>query len=116
MSPEDNDPTVATERADSTVITLTGELDANDVDGLRPQFERIGEGAGWVVVDVSAVSFMDSSVLGLLVAARTEAVEAGRQVCLVGATRNVLRLFSVTNLDSVFPMFETLSDVPEFTG
>ena len=115
MPPDDNKATAAAKH-DGDIVTLAGKLDVSDVEKLRPQFEHIDQGTGWVIVDVTDVSFMDSSVLGILVQARTVATGAGRSVCLVGASRNVLRLFSVTNLDTVFPMFDTLGDVPEFTG
>lgn len=114
MPAENDNPMVEVGHAD--IVTLAGELDVNDVDELRPRFDQLDAGTGWVVVDVTEVTFMDSSVLGMLVQARTAAIAAGRSVCLVGATRNVLRLFSVTNLDSVFPMYATLGAVPEFPG
>ena len=113
MSPDENHTAA---QHDTDIVTLTGELDVSDVGQLRPHFEHIREGSGWLIVDVTDVTFMDSSVLGMLVQARTNASTAGRSVCLVGASRNVLRLFSVTNLDTVFPMYETLNDVPGFAG
>ena len=55
-----------------------------------------------VVVDLSAVSFLDSTGLGVLVQALNESTEAGGSLRLVVTDPNVLKVFEVTALDDVF--------------
>lgn len=54
-----------------------------------------------VVLDLSRVTFVDSSGLGALVAVRKLFAE-GRALELAGLTPNVRRVFQLTRMDSVF--------------
>lgn len=59
-----------------------------------------------VVLDLSHVTFLDSSGLGALVAVR-KFLSDGRELHLSGLTANVRRVFRLTRMDTVFSLIET---------
>jgi len=63
-----------------------------------------------VVLDLSQVTFLDSSGLGALVAIM-KALAPQRQLELAGLTPNVEKVFRLTRMDSVFPIHGDLSQL-----
>lgn len=66
---------------------------------LSPEIRR-------VVIDLSDVTFLDSSGLGALVA-MVRLSGARRSIALVGLTEPVAKVFRLTRMDSVFHVFPT---------
>lgn len=90
------------------VITPAGELDAYVTPALQETFHRvIDDGAELVVVDLSAVPFMDSSALGALVGAVRRSRERGGVLRVVLPRTTARRIFEVTALDQVLGGWET---------
>ena len=69
--------------AQPCAVALCGELDMGDLAWIREQVEPVVDTAERVVLDLSAVTFLDCAVLGLLVALshRAEGVGNSLQVC-----------------------------------
>ena len=63
--------------------------------------EMTEDGPIRVVLDLSRVTFLDSSGLGAVVAAMKQ-VGAGRTLELAGLTPNVEKVFRLTRMDTVF--------------
>src|SRR4051794_41777632 len=74
----DANPIVLDETAgDVVVVVVEGEHDIYTAPTLRERLEEaLGRGGG-IVVDLTAATFVDSSVLGALLDARRRAIEAG---------------------------------------
>ena len=92
---------------DVVVVVVEGEHDIYTAPTLRDRLsEAIARGGG-VVVDLSAATFVDSSVLGTLLDARRRALESelGFVVC-VGETvePGVQRILDITGLVPVLPV------------
>lgn len=60
-----------------------------------------------VVIDLSGVDVMNSSGLGMLVAASKAVGAAGGSLAIAGADEKLQKLFAMTRLDSVFRQFGT---------
>jgi anti-sigma B factor antagonist len=91
------------------VIELAGELDAFNTPELRERLSRLIEEDDELrvlVVDLSQVSFLDSTVLGTLVGALRRMRERGGELQLVYPAHPVSRIFTLTGLDAVFPEAE----------
>ncbi|MEO9818860.1 MAG: STAS domain-containing protein [Paracoccaceae bacterium] len=73
-------------------------------DAMRTQTES---GSGVVVLDLSEVQFIDSSGLGAIVASMKQ-MGRDRKLALAGLTPTVEKVFRLTRMDSVFPLFTTL--------
>ncbi|MCZ7525018.1 MAG: STAS domain-containing protein [Acidimicrobiia bacterium] len=89
----------------AATITVEGEMDAHTcelLDGEIP--EVLATGASELTLDVSGVSFVDSSGLRVLIRAHEQARAHGGQVSLRGPDATFRRLLEVTGLDGVFPV------------
>lgn len=84
-------------------VVLRGELDLDTLDeagtALRSALDEPGDGD--LLVDVSELRFVGACGLGLLAGTAAELRPRGRRLCLVGASRDLLRLVHVTALDEV---------------
>lgn len=86
-----------------TVITVNGEIDVLTVPALRHVlFDPQVVIAPQVVVDLSAVSFMDSVGIGALVAARRWLTGRGSSMVLVCGDNQPRRVLHMTGLHKVF--------------
>ena len=101
---------IAVERAgDVSVVALSGEHDIYTAPTLRERIYAEVEASRPVVVDISDTTFIDSSVLGVLLGARRRASEAdlGFAVCCGEQLESgVRRVLEVTGLLSVLPVVE----------
>jgi anti-anti-sigma factor len=87
------------------VVSAHGELDAFTASELSDAFaDAAAEGDDHVVIDLSKVSFMDSTALGLVVKAVNEITDRGGDVRLVLPERSARRIFEITTLDRVLPV------------
>ena len=62
------------------------------------------------VLDISALDYVDSSGLGMLVSCLTNVRKAGGELKLAGANPRIRRIFAMTGVDTMMPMFDTLAD------
>jgi anti-sigma B factor antagonist len=98
---------IAVEREDgATVVFAEGELDAFAAPDMREAFGQIS-GASRVVADLSAVSFLDSTALGVLVRALRELGEDGGAARVVLPRGTARRIFEITTLDRVLPVSDS---------
>jgi anti-sigma B factor antagonist len=89
-----------------TVVEVAGEIDAYSSPRLREVLAKVSaEGLHLVAVDMSQVTFMDSSGLGVLVGAVKRARAGQGAVCLFGCAEHVLRVLRITGLVRVMPPF-----------
>jgi anti-sigma B factor antagonist len=97
------------EDAGARVVTAVGEVDVSTAPELRERLHEIPEGST-VVVDLSGVTFLDSTGLGVLVAAlkRVREGEGEGDLRLVVSRPQVTKVLEVTGLASVFSIFPTL--------
>jgi anti-anti-sigma factor len=94
---------IAERRDGHAVVRLAGELDVTGAPRLREALMTAIEGGDrHVVVDCSGLEFLDSTGLGVLVAARTRARAAGGSLLLTGAQPPLERLLAVTGVDGLF--------------
>lgn len=84
-------------------VVVRGEVDIATSPELRRQLERLGHDDGPIVVDVTEMSFIDSSGLGVLVEAEKNRREAGvGSLTLRGMQQPVRRVFEITGLTDLF--------------
>ena len=93
---------------DVPVVAVNGEVDVYAAPALRDGLTELLQDGSSVVVDLSEVGFLDSTGLGALVAARTAAAERGAVLPLVCTDQRILNLFTITGLDGVFKIYETV--------
>jgi anti-sigma B factor antagonist len=85
------------------VVRVTGEIDIQSSPILDESLQKAqAEGAWSIVVDLSGVSFLDSTGLSVLVAALKRGQDGGGGVRLTSPRSNVRRVLEVTGLAEVF--------------
>jgi anti-sigma B factor antagonist len=94
--------------SDAHVLVLTGELDLSTVGGLRRQVDAALErGARRLVVDLTAVTHMDSSGLAALLDALQLTRRAGGGLALVVTSRPIRRTLEIRGVDGLFTIAPT---------
>lgn len=97
------------ETAGNLVVTPAGECDMATASALRSSLCRaLNRWRRPVVVDLSELTFIDSSGLNALVAAYRRAVQLGCPFALADPPAQVAKVLAVTGLDSVFPIFDSV--------
>ncbi len=93
------------------VLRARGEIDVASAPEFHASlYDLIGQHADTIVVDLSGVSFIDSTGLGVLVGAETQAREEGKALRLVVTQPQILRLLELTGLDEVFTVLSSARD------
>ncbi len=93
------------------MLELAGEIDLYTA----PQLDEalcavITEGALNVVLDLSSVTFLDSTALGVLVKAIKALQPAGGKLHLVCPDEKLRRIIEITGLDSVLALPRSLDE------
>jgi len=93
----------------SRIVTLHGEVDAFTAPALRLELERLIESAtvSTFVIDLAAVTFLDSSALGAFVGALRLLRERGATLRIVEPQGAAARIFAHTGLDEVLALYPT---------
>ena len=97
-----------TKNARAVVVTASGELDAYVAPELTAALDQAG--VDRLVADLTAVSFMDSTALGLLVRTVRDRGQSGGETRVVLPQSNARRIFEITTLDRVLPVSASLRD------
>jgi anti-sigma B factor antagonist len=96
-------------------VTLDGEVDVYTAPRLKEELvSLIQGGCSYVIVDMEHVAFIDSSGLGVLVSALRRAREKDGAVRIVCKQESVLKIFRITGLDKVFPIFSDAEEAAQF--
>ncbi|MBT2470039.1 anti-sigma factor antagonist [Streptomyces sp. ISL-66] len=92
---------------ETVVIRLSGEMDITRVSEVRAALLHAvtrADGPLDIVVDLSGLTFCDSSGLNVLLRARLEAVESGHTLRLAAPNPQMVRLLELTGALGLFPV------------
>ena len=93
--------------SDIYLLELSGRLDVTCSGQLKDAVSAmIGEQKKKILIDLSAVHFIDSSGLGMLVACLRSATKANGTLKITSLQESPKKLFEVTRLDRVFEIFD----------
>lgn len=94
------------------VISVTGEIDLFTAPEFKARIsEPIDAGRSRIVVDLSGVTFIDSSSLGVLIGAHKRLKLRGGGLVIVCEDRAIVNTFKITGLDGVFEIVPRRDDV-----
>lgn len=101
--------TVAEIGHDFALVSVSGELDLYVERELREALAAADKlGTPTVVVDLNGVSFMDSTVCGILVGEATRRRHEGAELVLVSNRNRASRVLEVAGIDRVIAVHPTL--------
>ena len=90
------------------VLEVRGEVDVSTSPELRNRLAGISEaGQKVVVVDLTDVSFVDSTALGVLVSGLKRFRSDGGDLRLVVTQPHIAKVFEITGLTEVFAIYRT---------
>jgi len=105
---------VASLTRELAVVSVSGELNLDTAKRVQTGIDEAGTvGADKVIVDLSETSFIDSSILGVLVAGYRSVTTAagGRGFAVVAVPgSSVTRLFDLVSVSDVIPIHPTMAD------
>src|SRR5438094_7159538 len=85
--------------AESTTVVFSGELDLAGVERARAAIAEAEEHSGMIVLDLSQLTFLDSTGLEVVLRAARRAGELGRRLVVRRPSPYVKRLFELTAID-----------------
>jgi anti-sigma B factor antagonist len=104
--------TAVTRSGDTTIVNLSGELDIATVPELRPlateELDR--DGCSTLVLDLSELSFLDSTGIGCWVEIRSHATKLGKQMTIRNVPPAVRRVLEIGGLLAMFEAAPPTSD------
>jgi len=93
------------------VLKLRGEIDVYTAPDLKVAVTgMVTEGVNHLVIDMTQVSYMDSSAFGVLLSALKTVKPLGGSVNLAGCSPSVEKILGLTKLDTIFILHKTLED------
>jgi anti-sigma B factor antagonist len=96
----------------SALVRIRGDLDLQVVDRVADALARIeSDEPELLVIDLSRLSFMDSTGMGVIAAAHIRAVDAGRRFAIVIPPPGVRQAFERTKLTEVITTTDDLANV-----
>jgi anti-anti-sigma factor len=91
-------------------VALMGELDLSTVAKVQEELRRVeADSPATVVVDLSKLTFLDSTGLRCIVTADERAREEGRRMVVVRGPEPVQRVFAITRLEERLEMVDDAS-------
>jgi anti-anti-sigma factor len=98
------------------VVVLRGEHDVATAGALRLALAGAREAGRGVVVELSIVSFIDSTILGVIIGGLRDCKADARGFAVVASSsedEHVPRLLGLSGLRAVFPVYESRSAAVE---
>ncbi len=93
-------------------LRVAGEIDLATADQLESSIRTASEQGARFVLDLSPVSFMDSTGIRVVVLAHRALEERGGSFAVVTGSGPVRRVFEVTGLSSTLSLYRELGDLP----
>jgi len=88
------------------IVNVSGEIHLSTAPSFRERLDAVvAAGQGRLVLDLTAVEFIDSTGLSVLLNALRLINQRHGQMALVLKNPTVLRLFEITSLDATFEIF-----------
>jgi anti-sigma B factor antagonist len=105
---------------DAHTIVLAGEADLHSVPEVEAALEEAFDGGPrLIVIDLSNLTFIDSSGLHALITGHERCRARGHELRIIPGPANVQRLFELTGMNDVLPLYTAKSDhdcEPPLTG
>ena len=94
----------------SVIVTPHGDLDIVAGEALAECLDSAQRDHGHVIIDLSAVPYMDSSGLAVIIQYWKKAQAAGGALLLVAPQKRPHRLLSLTGITERLPIYATLAE------
>lgn len=96
-----------------SVIRLSGEIDLNESPNVRKQILNLIKKDINLLIDLSAVEYIDSSGVASLVEGLQTSRTKKLNFALLGVSESALQVLQLARLDTVFKIYNSLEDVDQ---
>ncbi len=103
-------------RGASVVVSVRGELDITSSQRFDDILSEAGASSDRVILDMSAVDFMDTTALAVIVGHWRRQVAAGGMFLLAGARYRYTRALWITGLADRLPMYDSVDEALAAAG
>ncbi|MHC1568136.1 MAG: STAS domain-containing protein [Candidatus Syntropharchaeia archaeon] len=95
------------------IVKPKGELDLSNAFNFKKQLldDFLNKGKNKLIIDLSDVHYMDSSALGAMISLHKSCRLNGGMLILIKMDKSLKRLFKLTQLDSIIPIYESLDEL-----
>jgi len=98
----------------ASIIDLEGEVDVYTAPQLKQQIiNLLDKGVRHVVVNLTAVDYLDSTALGVLIGGLKRLRERNGALDLICPNPRIKRVFEITGLDRIFDIYATEDEAAE---
>jgi anti-sigma B factor antagonist len=94
----------------ASIVVLKGDVDLESSPAAREILLKTVDDAGRVLVDLSSVTYIDSSGVASLVEALQASKRNGGRFALVAASEPTRRVLELARLDKVFTLYATVEE------
>jgi anti-sigma B factor antagonist len=96
------------EQQSGCVVTVSGDADLYAAANVERELVRlVDEGKRSIVVDLTDATFIDSTMLRVLLNVSKRLRPGGGELIVVCSEQNIRKIFEITLLDRVFSIFRT---------
>jgi anti-anti-sigma factor len=94
-----------------TLVKLAGEADVTGTETLHALLQaEMSKRPGLLIIDMSALRFMDSAALQTILRARLALEKEGGRLALVNPSDTVARVLRLTEADRIVPVYTSVED------
>lgn len=101
---------ITSEYGGHVAVALRGELDITDAAGIAAALAEVAARQPQIVVDLTALEFIDSSGVAALARGRKHARQAGGDLLLAAPQQHVLRVLTLTRLIDAFAIHASVHE------
>lgn len=101
---------ILVEKEESVIfLRLAGRfIGGDETDALRTKLIQLSDKS--LIIDLSNVTYMNSTALGILISAQSNFITKGNQIVLVNASDSVRDVLNLTQLNLVFKVLSTYEE------
>lgn len=94
------------------IVSLQGELDHHNADGIRDELDRRFEisGAKNLIFDLDKLKFMDSSGLGIIIGRYKTVTALGGKTSIYAPNGPANRLINLAGIHKIIPLYQSIDD------
>lgn len=105
-------------KAFTLIVKIQGEIDHHCAAMLKEKIEREFQrsDAKNLIFDFEAVTFMDSSGIGMVIGRYKSVLSVGGKTVVVNANERVSKIFQMAGMQKIIPQYDTIMEALEALG
>lgn len=97
-------------RGNFVLINIKGTLSIENISPFETLINKHVDNNDHILIDLTDLTFIDSSSLGIIVVYYTKSEKNGRQFALLNINSDIMQMFKITGLDKRIKIFNSIED------